>query len=302
MFANTLHHCRFLLLSFIFASQATAMPLGRRFLPSDTKQVWQRAAIHTHRQRKIMTKQTETTKDIFFDLVQKERWSHRSMKIYAYDSHSTGKHFALLEGYCDALPELEFPVRFYENKRFPYKKKREFLCSNIGVPLLISDGFKKILEEHQITGWKTYPAVLIGRDDQEVKEPKYHGFTITGRGGPRDINYRDSKEDLVTGHGIYIDPATWDGSDIFLERDLWAGRFLSQRAAKVFAKQKEMEAVPISKALYLPSTYKTYKEKIATGYYRPYYSSAWIKREGAQGIPGMHIKQEAHHVMPRAKR
>ena len=148
----------------------------------------------------------------------------------------TTRHYSLLDGhYC---PELTFPVTF--RPYHTYKMLREFLCY-FGEPLLISSKFKAILEDHQISGWKTFPAILKGYDGKEI--PNYHGFTITGRCGPRDRSRTKLIDDKY--YGVFLKAEEWDGSDICLENEYW-GLIISPKAAAVFKKQKALEAIPLA--------------------------------------------------------
>ena len=206
------------------------------------------------------------------------------MLVYAHDPtedpHALYKWQALFEGDY-SYPGLDFPVRFYEHADLCNKKKRDFLCNDIGDPMLITDGFKAKLEAHQITGWQTYPIVLIDRHGQAITTPKYHGFSVVGRCGPRDMEEIMQKEEEKGGWrtGISLDPATWDGSDIFLEKDIWFHTFISKRAAKVFAKQNVFDIEPISQAKTCDVIEDVY-EKMKQGYHKPKYASPWVKKDG----------------------
>ena len=89
-------------------------------------------------------------------------------------------------------------------------------------PILVSDRVVNVLREHQFTGWNTYPVTLLGKKKEVI--PRYHGLTVTGRCGQPDdrLSPVEWREPLVPNGpriqvrvGLYFDPATWTGEDIF---------------------------------------------------------------------------------------
>jgi hypothetical protein len=71
------------------------------------------------------------------------------------------------------------------------------------------------------TGWGTIPAVL--RDGQRVING-YHVLTVSGRAGPTDRSIaRDARSDEYpldgARVGVYFDPSSWDGTDVFMTAD-----------------------------------------------------------------------------------
>jgi len=100
---------------------------------------------------------------------------------------------------------------------------KDIIWTTSALPVVVSDRFIEILEEERFTGWSTYPVRVYGKDGKEI--PGYRGLAITGRAGSID----ESKSELVAydpiapegkpfvnRKGLYFDPTTWDGSDLFL--------------------------------------------------------------------------------------
>ncbi len=234
--------------------------------------------------------------DMFFDVYQKPRFRRKTMMVYEKSKRKwrQWRYASLLNG--DYKKSIRFPVHFYpfEKHGIDYKVLRDFLHDvHSNNPILISEPFKKKLEENNITGWKTYPAILFDKMGNEVTNPRYHGFTITGRCGPR-ILY---KEDGVTyNEGSQLDPALWDGSDIFIER-YYHDIFISQRAKKVFKHQNEMDITPMSKNFWADLTYYCLIEERKRGFYQPTKSYRPMKPEQL-AAKGIITQEEADHLVP----
>ncbi|MBO4715151.1 MAG: hypothetical protein J5672_03510 [Verrucomicrobia bacterium] len=137
----------------------------------------------------------------------------------------------------------------YENFKYPIrfkhscgtKKLRDILDTEIA-SWLISERLKNVLEENQITGWKTYPIQLFYKKMEPIEG--YYGFSVVGRSGPVDFSKseiikRVRKAEYIADEqhkgwirrlrpdeqytytweeykGWHIDLDTWDGSDFFL--------------------------------------------------------------------------------------
>lgn len=96
---------------------------------------------------------------------------------------------------------------------------------------LISDRFKDLLNEHGLTGWKTFPIELYDKKGNKIEG--YNGFSIIGRAGsiqkydvpPVELGYSPRS------CGCYFESADWDGNDIFLVRPAYV--FITKQFAKV---------------------------------------------------------------------
>jgi hypothetical protein len=84
---------------------------------------------------------------------------------------------------------------------------------------IISDRVVALFQQHELTGWTTYPVTLISPGG--TMHSGYHGLGVTGRCGP--LNWTD-RQPLVAAsdsryalyRGYVFDADTWDGSDLFL--------------------------------------------------------------------------------------
>lgn len=116
--------------------------------------------------------------------------------------------------YGDYRDWMQFPIVYHivDGKRF-----RDFLELRWLYSYLISDRLKTLLEQAQVTGWKSYPITLYDKKGNLVEG--YHGFTITGRAAQCD-NEDECDADLMKNPGRetvrpIFNLKNWDGSDIF---------------------------------------------------------------------------------------
>lgn len=115
------------------------------------------------------------------------------------------------------------PRHLVEFRRYMGTKPQDIMGTTHAILLLVSERFVDVLLEERATGWGTYPVRIYDKIGLELSG--YHGLTVTGRAGP--IDRSRSRIELVpppvpqgkamyTEIGTYFDPATWDGSDIFV--------------------------------------------------------------------------------------
>jgi hypothetical protein len=92
----------------------------------------------------------------------------------------------------------------------------------LGLPLIVSSRFVDLFETAQFTGWATYPVRLVAKDGAEI--PGFHGLAISGRCDPPDLSRSEVVLRQYPGglfpmfRGRFFDPASWDGTDVFMER------------------------------------------------------------------------------------
>jgi len=170
-------------------------------------------------------------------------------QFYYMDSHSSFTARAMDDDDDTQLDFHNLKRGDYENFKFPIrfkhscgtKKLRDILDTEI-VSWLISERLKNVLEENQITGWKTYPIQLFYKKMEPIEG--YYGFSVVGRCGPVDFSKSEiikhtrtvyEEHVWVEGKGYqpvqlekpyiyaweeykgwHIDLNTWDGSDFFL--------------------------------------------------------------------------------------
>jgi hypothetical protein len=78
------------------------------------------------------------------------------------------------------------------------------------VLLLVSERFRETLTGLGMTGWSTRPVDLDGSLPGDLEL-----LVVTGRCGPIHSAARDPLPDLPA-FGAFVDPRSWDGSDVFL--------------------------------------------------------------------------------------
>ncbi len=145
---------------------------------------------------------------------------------------------------------IEFPVVFREAPHDGGKRFRDVLDNRSIDGYLISDRMKRILEENNVTGWKTYPIVMYDKRGNEIKG--YHGFSVTGRCGGEFHYLYDIKSTRCKGayEGASIDLDQWDGSEMFMigEKTRCSRIIITKRVYKLFKEHKidavEMESLP----------------------------------------------------------
>ena len=126
-------------------------------------------------------------------------------------------------------------------------KPRDVIGTEFAVLELFSDRVIDILRNEGFTGWTTYPVEVYGKKGERIEG--YHGFAVTGRCGPID-NSR-SRQIVVPPpvpegqpgpgwQGLYFEPDTWDGSDIFTPQGGWVFVVGAVRKALKRAKVKNL--------------------------------------------------------------
>ena len=134
------------------------------------------------------------------------------------------------------------PLVFEYMKGASGSTPRDFVSTSLVSPRLISDRVVSVLRD--FSGWSTFPVEVYGKKGERI--PGYHGLVVTGRCGPID----DSRSRPVVEPparpqgrptrmwiGLYFDPRTWDGSDLFLPEG-WASIFVTEAVKKALEKAK----------------------------------------------------------------
>ena len=138
---------------------------------------------------------------------------------YACDNHINsyegGKYMIDHLTYADydakTYPDyITFPVVF---RIFDGSKLSDIISMRYtGMSALISDHVVEVLRQNNLTGWSTYPIVLLDKKGNAIGG--YHGFTVTGRAG--------GVIELVPENEIVFEQrykyqqwelSSWDGSD-----------------------------------------------------------------------------------------
>jgi hypothetical protein len=153
------------------------------------------------------------------------------------DNNGLFDQHRLIQGVYDGL---FFPVVFKQE----YGKKLEDILDT-GWPslFLISNRMKTVLEDNNLTGWKTFKARVLDTKGREIEE--YHGLSIIGRSGPIDYSKSEIiKKRLVPNgllskyyKGLHVGLDKWDHSDFFLP-EFSFGIIVTQRVVEVLKKNK----------------------------------------------------------------
>jgi hypothetical protein len=122
------------------------------------------------------------------------------------------------------------------------KKPGDIIWTTFATSLLVSERVVTLLRDAGFTGWRTYAVDLVGYDGAPI--PGYHGLAIHGRCGPID----DSKSVQVPKQfpggvfpvwmGMYFDPDSWDGSDLFMSEAGGGWKFVVEDVKRAFQKAK----------------------------------------------------------------
>lgn len=138
----------------------------------------------------------------------------------------------------------------YENITFPVvfkqafgKKYTDILDTGRVNLFLISDRLKKILEENELTGWKTFPIKLYDKKDNEIFG--YNGFSITGYCDPIDYSKSEIIEKKYASNGPivkfykgkFFDLNSWNGTNFFSPRGK-LNIFIDKKTADLLKKNK----------------------------------------------------------------
>jgi hypothetical protein len=130
-------------------------------------------------------------------------------KIYSFSTDARASNFAAFPQ-CLDLKKIEDLTRGnYNNISFPVffkqgmgkKKLTDILDTGHPSFYLISDRLKKILEDNDIKGWKTYPIFLLENDNQEIQG--YHGLSIIGTCDPEDYSQSEIIEKQFIANGPF---------------------------------------------------------------------------------------------------
>jgi len=135
---------------------------------------------------------------------------------------------------------IHFPIIFEQDHG---TKLHDILNTGYVSLFLISEKMRDILEENNLTGWKTFPITLLDKQKKEILG--YYGFSITGRCGPIDYSKSQimQKRFIENGplwnfyKGLHIDLDKWDGCDFFLPEGNF-GIKITAKTADILKKNK----------------------------------------------------------------
>lgn len=133
-------------------------------------------------------------------------------------------------------------VRWTMGGRLP----EDIIRTTIAAPVLISDRVVELLRSGLFTGWDTYRIHLFGKEGVPIHG--YQGLAVRGRCGPIDNRRSTVVDRIMPGgvfqwwRGIYFDPATWDGSDLFTPVGNVGWIFVKEAVKRAFEKAKVRNA------------------------------------------------------------
>lgn len=121
--------------------------------------------------------------------------------------------WAIVKG--EFRPQNPIEYRYYMRSRC-----KDLMATGIPGRYLLSNRVVEALHNGKFTGWTTYPVAITNKTGGPILG--YHGFSITGRCGPRDASRSEKVRKQYRGgvswelKGLYFDEKSWDGSDIFM--------------------------------------------------------------------------------------
>lgn len=139
------------------------------------------------------------------------------------------------------------PVRF----RAPHGKRSwpDLVATDAVVLYLISRRFREALHDAGISGWHTRKVEVDGDANRD-----HELLVITGRCGAVDdqLSERTSRKNksgvqYTVWSGLFFDPATWDGSDVFCPAD--SGLIFMTRRAVTAIEEAKLENVRLDNGI-----------------------------------------------------
>lgn len=162
---------------------------------------------------------------------------------------------------AEALPSGPVIVHWVQGAKVPGAVIR---CGVNGV--VVSEHVLEVLTGAGLRGWSTFPVEVYDGAGRHV--PGFAGLSFTGRCGVIDLTRSVIVLVKMPGgwfprfEGHYFDPASWDGSDLFMERPrrdggVSAHTFCSSRARQVLRRARISNFMyePLDRCQSWPSSY-----------------------------------------------
>lgn len=107
--------------------------------------------------------------------------------------------------------------------------------------LVMSERVCEILRDAEVSGWGAVPVDLRGKLGETIEG--YSLLTIPGQCGPIDTTRGAhvkayGSRGFAEMRGLYFDPASWDGSDIFMPRSHHLYIFVVERVRKLLEQHR----------------------------------------------------------------
>jgi hypothetical protein len=123
----------------------------------------------------------------------------------------------------------------------------DIVRTTFAAPVIAHERVVRLLEDGGFSGWKTYPVQLFGKDGAPISG--YHGLSVHGRCGPIENDRSETVDRTFPARvspvwrGLYFDPTTWDGSDVFMPAGKVGWIFAVEAVKRAFAKAKVKNVV-----------------------------------------------------------
>jgi len=128
-------------------------------------------------------------------------------------------------------------------------KPLDVVWTTLALPVLLSQRVVDLLRMEQVTGWDCIPCTLYGKSNQSWP---YAILSVRGRCGPIDVQ-KSTRIDKAypagvfpAWRGLYFDPLSWDGSDLFMPEGDVGWIIVTQRVKDL------MEMAKISNVMFTP--------------------------------------------------
>jgi len=136
-----------------------------------------------------------------------------------FDPRAFRANFGLSSEMAIALTRAEQKFKVEVRWAAGAAKPGDIVWTRMGTPMLMRDRVVELLEREGFTGWGSYPVSIAGKQGNAISE--YHGLAVSGRCGAIDDSRSVKLDRIFPGGvfpvlaGLYFDPGTWDGSDLF---------------------------------------------------------------------------------------
>lgn len=135
---------------------------------------------------------------------------------------------------------IAFPVEF---RKVSGKKLLDILDTGWANLYIISKKMKTVLEDNELTGWKTFEVNILDKSGQEIRD--YYGFSIIGTCGTIDYGKSEIIEKRLIPNGplskyykgLYVGLDQWDGNDFFLPKE-YSCAIITNKSMEILKKNK----------------------------------------------------------------
>lgn len=157
----------------------------------------------------------------------------------AYLSHfglGVDAGFAITRG--ESVPDNPVPIEYFMGRGVP----SDVIFTASAYPIVVHKRVVDVLLDHRYRGWGTYPVRVTGKAGEY--HPDYLGLTFNGRCGPPDDSRSEEFLEQMPARmaprlrGLYFDPESWDGSDLFMSSARVGYQFVLGEVVQALKKAK----------------------------------------------------------------